>query len=133
MIGIPGRIESKLEGFIYAMGGAALGFCVIGMAYLAAISDIEDNNSRIRKHTKKYQVTVTDKYNQVIALANGNSRGYINKYNQVMILADKNRDGITAREEWQDIYRKLDLGFDENSDPRKDLSYGNLEKYLSDF
>ena len=55
------------------------------------------------------------------------------RYNQVMFLADKNSDGITNRKDWVGVYRKLGIGFDEYSDPRKDLLLSDLERYLSNF
>lgn len=61
----------------------------------------------------------------------------INRHNKdlekVAILADSNRDGQTTREEWaNNVYKKLGIEFSDSSNPSRDLSISQLEKYIFD-
>ena len=54
-----------------------------------------------------------------------------NLYNKVSLIANTNADELTDDKEWAKVYHFLDLQYDvHSSNPKKDLSIEQMQKYL---
>ena len=50
--------------------------------------------------------------------------------NQAAIKADTNKDGITTKDEWREVYRKLGIHYDELHPP-VEISASDLERFVA--
>tara|TARA_Y100000310_G_C20107795_1_gene545708 strand:- start:291 stop:551 length:261 start_codon:yes stop_codon:yes gene_type:complete len=68
----------------------------------------------------------------IISYGLHDAREDVRRIDEVSIVADANGDGVTTHLEWARVYQRFGLHYDlRYSDPKEDLSDGNLNAFLS--